>query len=43
MAKKKPVEEKPIKPSRDDEARQNVHEHIDDQRAIAEKLRRKIN
>jgi len=31
------------KPSRTEEARQVVQEHIDDQRATLEKLRRKMN
>ncbi len=33
----------PPAPSRTEEARQVVQEHIDDQRALAEKLRRRMN
>jgi hypothetical protein len=44
MDEKEPSEPKPEpKPSREDEAREIVREYISDQRAIAEKLLRKLN
>ena len=45
MADNDPVKQapQPAKPSRDEEARQVVREYADDQRAIIEKLRRKLD
>ncbi|MGY3410007.1 hypothetical protein [Bradyrhizobium sp. 150] len=42
MSDKEPRKEtpQPPKPSREEEARQVVQEHIDDQRALIEKLRK---
>jgi hypothetical protein len=43
MSEQEPPKKNSSKPSREDEVRQVVRDYIDDWRALAEKLRRKLN